>query len=121
MCPFARLAAIAIAATFSLQAAGCESSSVSKRSTATSVRGAQVSQQLIVKFKPHSVACTAQSISRFSNAVELPLKWLRPMSGEACIVVQEASGPDELSRAQERLKKHPHVEWVEIDAPMRHH
>jgi hypothetical protein len=118
---FARVAALVIAAAFSFHAAGCESSSAPRRSNAAAERAPQVSQQLIVKFKPQSVACTAQAISRFSKSADLPLKWLRPMSGDACVVIQEASNPDELTRAQQRLKQHSQVEWVELDALMQHH
>ncbi|MDQ9169070.1 hypothetical protein Q8A64_01465 [Oxalobacteraceae bacterium R-40] len=111
---FDRLAVLVIAATFSLHAAGCESSSTVKPA-------AQISQQLIVKFQPRSIACDAQAIARFSKAADVQLEWLRPMSGEACVVIQTANTLGELMKGQEWLKKHPAIEWMEIDAAMQRH
>lgn len=123
MCHVARLAALVIAATFSFHAIGCESSSVPRRASPASAAksAAQVTQQLIIKFKPESVACTAQAIAHFSKTADVYLAWLRPMSGDACVVVQSASNPSELAKAQERLKRRPDIEWVEIDAVMQAH
>lgn len=118
---FARPAALALAATFSIHAAGCEATSASRLSASAVNPMPPVSQQLIVKFKPQTVACTAKAISGFSKTVDVRLTWLRPMSGNACVLIQESGNSDELAKARERLKKHPHIEWVEIDAPMRHH
>jgi hypothetical protein len=125
MCHVARLAAFIIAATFSVHAAGCESATrrpVSVPASASAANPAkQVSQQLIVKFKRNSVTCTAQAIARFSKGASVPLEWLRPMSGDACVVIQAAGNAGELTKGQERLKGHPDVEWVEIDAVMQSH
>jgi hypothetical protein len=121
MSNFARVAAFVIAAAFSLHAAGCESSSALRHSTSTVKPAGQVSQQLIIKFQARSIACDAQAIARFSKAVDVPLEWLRPMSGEACVVIQSANNLRELVQGQERLKKHPAIEWMEIDAAMQRH
>jgi hypothetical protein len=118
---FARLAMLVIAATFSLHAAGCESSSASRHPTSTVKPAAQISQQLIIKFQPRSIACDPQAVARFSKAADVPLEWLRPMSGDACVVIQSATTSGELMKGQERLKKHPSIEWLEIDAAMQRH
>ncbi|MGV3742185.1 MAG: hypothetical protein ACO1NO_07740 [Burkholderiaceae bacterium] len=68
-----------------------------------------------------SVPCTEQALTRFSHAVKVPLEWLRPMSGDACVVIQSAGNQDELGKGQERLAQHPDIEWVEIDAVMQRH
>ena len=124
MHPFARLTVLVIAATFSVHAAGCESSSAPHRSSAPASAAkpaSRVSQQLIVKFKPMSVPCTEQGITRFSRSTKVQLEWLRPMSGDACVVIQSAANPGELTKGQERFKRHPDIEWVEIDAVMQSH
>jgi hypothetical protein len=53
--------------------------------------------------------------------VKVPLEWLRPMSGDACVVIQSAGNQGELGKGQERLAQHPDIEWVEIDAVMQRH
>jgi hypothetical protein len=124
MCHLARLAAFVLASTFSFHASGCESASApghAKSTSAATLPAAQVSQQLIVKFKPESIACSAPGIARFAKSTGVKLQWLRQMSGDACVVIQRAATPDELMKAQEGLKKHPEVEWMEIDAVMQRH
>jgi len=120
---FARLSVLVIAATFSVHATGCESSSSPQRPVPASAAkpAKQVSQQLIIKFKPQSVACTEQAVTRFSHAAKVQLEWLRPMSGDACVVIQSAGSQGELVKGQERLGRHPDIEWVEIDAVMQRH
>jgi hypothetical protein len=126
MCHLARLAACVLAATFSFHAVGCESASAAVSTSAHATNpsavkrsAAQVSQQLIIKFK--SVACSAQGIARFAKTAGVKLQWLRQMSGDACVLIQSAATPDALMNAQEGLKKHPEVEWLEIDAVMQRH
>lgn len=123
MCRPAQFATLILAVTFTLHAAGCESSpaSRSRAAPAPGVSAPQVSQQLILKFKPKSVACTAQEITRLSGAMAVRLEWLRPMSGDACVVIQKAGTAAELTKGQEALKKHGDIVWVEIDAPMQRH
>jgi len=120
---FARLSVLVIAATFSVHAAGRESSSAPHRSAQPSAAkpASQVSQQLILKFKSASVPCAEGAIAHFSHSAKVRLEWLRPMSGDACVVIQSAGSPGELTKGQERLKRHPDIEWVEIDAVMQRH
>jgi hypothetical protein len=124
MCHFARLAACVLTATFSFHASGCESASASRHvanPSAAQLASAPVSQQLIIKFKPRSVACSAQGIAGFAKTAGVRLQWLRQMSGDACVLIQSAATPDALMKAQEGLKKHPEIEWLEIDAVMQRH
>ena len=120
---FVRLSLLVITATLSIHAAGCESSSSFNRSAPTSAAkpASRVSQQLIIKFKSMSVPCTEQAIARFSNGTKVQLEWLRPMSGDACVVIQSAGNQGELTKGQERLKRHSEIEWLEIDAVMQRH
>ena len=48
-----------------------------------SIGEARVSQQLIVKFKPNTIACDATGIAHLSAATQVPLEHVRPMSGDA--------------------------------------
>lgn len=76
-------------------------------------------QQLIVKFKPGTVACDAAGIARLSQAVHVPLEFVRPMSGDACVVRQMAADGYSLERGRELLRQHPAVEWLQPDERMK--
>ena len=78
-----------------------------------------VSQQLIIKFKPNTIACDAPEISHLSAVTEVPLEYVRPMSGGACVVQQWAANAEDLSHGKERLKQHPDIEWLEEDRMMK--
>ena len=77
-----------------------------------------VSQQLIIKFKSNTIACDAAGIASVSSATQVPLRHVRPMSGDACVVQQVADNAEGLSHEQERLKQHPAIEWLEEDRMM---
>lgn len=77
-----------------------------------------VSQQLIIKFKSNTIACDAAGIASVSSATQVPLRHVRPMSGDACVVQQFADNAEGLSHEQERLKQHPAIEWLEEDRMM---
>ena len=79
----------------------------------------QVSQQLIVMFKPNTIACDAAGIAHLSAVTQVPLEHVRPMSGEACVITQLAADAAGLSRGQELLKRHPAIEWLEEDRLMK--
>ena len=79
-----------------------------------------VSQQLIIKFKSNTIACDAAGIANLSSATQVPLQYVRPMSGDACVVQQFADDAEGLSSGQERLKRHPAIEWQEKDRMMLH-
>lgn len=76
-------------------------------------------RQLIIRFKPGTVACDAAAIARFAAAVGVSLQFVRPMSGEACVVRQTAESVRRLQDDLETIKKHPAVQWAEPDAVMK--
>ena len=78
-----------------------------------------VSQQLIVKFKPNTIACDAPEIAHLSAVTGVLLEHVRPMPGGACVVQQWAANADDLSHGQETLKQHPDIEWLEEDRMMK--
>src|SRR4051812_7134900 len=51
----------------------------------------RVSQQLIVMFKPHTIACDAAGIAHLSAVTQVPLEHVRSMSGGACVIKQLAN------------------------------
>lgn len=75
-----------------------------------------VYQQLIIKFKPNTIACDADAIARFSLAINVPVEFVRAMSGQACVVRQFSSKELELSKGLNLLGQHPDVEWVQSDS-----
>jgi hypothetical protein len=76
-------------------------------------------QQFIIKFKPGTFACDTEGIAQLSSTTQVPLEFVRPMSGEACVIRQPSGDEDELVRSQQLLKQHPAVEWLERDAKKR--
>lgn len=87
--------------------------------TPMSIGEMRVSQQLIVKFKPNTIACDAAGIAHLSAVTQVPLEHVRPMSGDACVIKQLADDAAGLSRGQEMLKQHPAIEWLEEDRMMK--
>jgi hypothetical protein len=75
----------------------------------------QVSQQLIVKLKPNTIACDTAGIAHLSAVTQVTLEHVRPMSGDACVIKQLADSAAGLSRGQEMLMQHPAIEWLEED------
>lgn len=98
-----------------LLATACISAADAQRSTAD----AALIQQLIVKFKPSTIACDANGIARVSALANFRFELVRPMSGDACVIRQLASQPAELARGLAALGKLPFVEWAEPDTPVR--
>jgi hypothetical protein len=75
-------------------------------------------RQLIIKFKPGTLACDADGIAQLSSATQVPLEYVRPMSGGAC-VIRQLSREDNFLRDEELLKQHPAIEWLQEDARKR--
>lgn len=99
---------------------GCQwspaSSGPGPRPSARMASGAgPVSQQLIVKFAPHTRACTADGITAWSDVTHVRLTYVRPMSGDACVLIQWAESAAELARGQALLRRDPAIEWIEDD------
>lgn len=80
---------------------------------------ASVSQQLIIKFKPGTIACDSVGIARLSSATRISLEFIRPMSGDACVIKQFAINIESLSQGQKKLQQHSSVELVEQDTVMK--
>jgi len=87
-------------------------------SPATMIKAPGV-QQLIIKFKPDTIACTPEGIAQFSSTTRVSLEFVRTMSGDACVVRQFADSAENLSRGQKTLKENPAVEYLEPDAIMK--
>jgi hypothetical protein len=104
--------------------AGCQSvaANASLAQTPAPAIDQQAAQQLIIKFKPSArgdLACDSAGIARLAAATRTRLEFMRPMSGQACVVRQAAPGAAELAQGLARLKRHPAVEWADIDAVMK--
>jgi hypothetical protein len=105
-------------------AGGCQtppspSTSSPPQPTPMSIGEIRVSQQLIVKFKPNTITCDAPEIAHLSAVTRVPLEYVHPMSGGACVVQQWAANAEGLSHGQETLKQHPDIEWLEEDRMMK--
>lgn len=75
----------------------------------------RVSQQLIVMFKPNTIVCDTAGIAHLSAFTQVPLEYVRSMSGGACVIQQLANHAADFSRGQELLKQHSAIEWLEED------
>jgi hypothetical protein len=105
-------------------AGGCQiplspSNSCPPQLTPMSGSDMRVSQQLIVKLKPNTIACDTAGIAHLSAVTQVPLEHVRPMSGDACVIKQLADSAAGLSQGKEMLKQHPAVEWLEEDRMMK--
>lgn len=85
----------------------------------TTIIKASASQQLIIKFKPNTIACTPAGIAQWSSTTHVSLEFVRTMSGDACVVKQFADTADLLLHGQKTLKENPAVEYLEPDAVMK--
>lgn len=54
-----------------------------------------------------------------SAVTRVPLEYVRPMSGDACVIKELADDAAGLSQGQETLKQHPAIEWLEEDKMMK--
>jgi hypothetical protein len=85
----------------------------------TTIIKASASRQLIIKFKPNTIACTPEGIAQFSSTTHVSLEFVRTMSGDACVVKQFADSAINLLHGQKTLKENPAVEYLEPDAVMK--
>jgi len=103
-------------------AGGCQQPSSStdppQPSPTTTIK-ASASQQLIIKFKPDTIACNPAGIAQLSSTTHVSLEFVRTMSGDACVVKQFADSADNLLHGQKTLKEYPAVEYLEPDALMK--
>lgn len=101
----ARLPLLSLLLTGSLLAAAC----------AQAGKPVQLAQ-LIVKFHPATLACDAAGIADLARKTHLDLQWIRPMSGQACVLRWQGK---DAAGAIATLQARPEVEWAEMDAVMR--
>jgi hypothetical protein len=85
----------------------------------TESAGALPMRQLIIKFKPGSIQCSAADIDKLSAPTGTRIQFLRTVSGDACLVSQPAPAFRSASSGLEILESHPAVEWVEVNAPLK--
>ncbi|MCS6292991.1 MAG: hypothetical protein H8J66_07945 [Nitrospira sp.] len=74
-----------------------------------------VSHQLMVKFAPRTIACTADGIAEWSVVTHVRLTYVRSMSGDACVLIQWAESAAELAQGEALLRRDPAIEWIEDD------
>ena len=100
-----------------LAVGGCKSPTVMVDSLSSPqlVSNTVTARQLIIKFKPDTLACNAAEIAQLSSATRVPLEYVRSMSGNACVIKQLAVDTNEFLRGQELLRQHPAIEWLEQD------
>ena len=89
------------------------------QSSPTTIIKASASQQLIIKFKPNTIACNPAGIAQLSSTTHVSLEFVRTMSGDACVVKQIADSDEGLLQGQKTLKQNPAVEYLEPDAVMK--
>ncbi len=58
----------------------------------------RLSQQIIIKFKSDTIACDATEIAHLSAVTHVPLRHVRPMSRDACVIQQLRMTPTAFSR-----------------------
>lgn len=73
------------------------------------------SRQIMLKMKKATSPCDASQIAGLARATNQTLDYVRPMSGNACVIRQRADSEQELASGFRRLVQHPTVEWVEVD------
>lgn len=74
------------------------------------------SQQLMIKLKDAIRSCNEADIAGLATATGEALTFLRPMSGNACVVSHAAKDGAALRSGLQRLNSHQAVEWAELDA-----
>jgi hypothetical protein len=112
---------LAVKLAMATMMAGCQSSAGDDihRPASGTVADASGSQQLIIKFKSNTITCDPAGIARVSAAAHVSLEFVRPMSGDACVVKHLADDPGSFSAEQQMLRQHPAIEWVELDAVLK--
>ncbi len=75
--------------------------------------------QLILKFKPDTLACDAAGVARLAFDTGVSVELLRPMSGHACVIRQISRSQADVLTGQAILQGHPAIEWIEQDRVMK--
>jgi hypothetical protein len=90
-----------------------------RRPKASPIADASAAQQLIVKFKAAALHCNAADIAALAAQIDVRLEFVRPMSGNACVIRQLRGDSSDFSQGRKRLQQHPSIEWVEPDGVMK--
>ena len=101
---------------------GCHASPMGSgaiKSVTTASASASTYQQLIIKFKPATFRCAPADIARLAVQSNVRLEFVRPMSGDACVIRQVQVNAIDFLQGQKLLKQHPSIEWMELDAIMK--
>lgn len=100
-----------------LATTGCQAppAMAASQSSPRPIAETTAAQQLIIKFKPNTIACDVAGIAHLTLATQVPLEYVRPMSGNACVIRQVADGTNDFFAGKELLRQHPAVEWLEQD------
>ncbi|MDB5761192.1 MAG: hypothetical protein JWQ21_187 [Herminiimonas sp.] len=117
-----RTATVAVKTAVIVFATACQSApadNASHEPVLQPVAGTVASRQLIIKFKPGTIACDPAGIARLSAAARVPLEFVRTMSGNACVVKQLADPAVGFPQGEKMLKQHPAIEWIEPDEVMK--
>ena len=112
VCSHKRFACLVV--VFLLMGSGC-----GHQPPPTTIIKASASRQLLIKFKPDTIACTPAGIAQLSSTTRVSLEFVRTMSGDACVVKQFADTADNLLHGEKTLKENPAVEYLEPDAVMK--
>lgn len=117
---FAALSLIGLAAGL-LPVSGCQTAPSKAGIGSTSMHNSTpasmpASQQLMIKLKNASRSCNASDIAALATETGEALTFIRPMSGNACVVSHAAKNNTLLRGGLQRLKLHHAVQWAEIDA-----
>ena len=73
----------------------------------------------MIKFKSATAGCDQPAVARLSAASGVALEFVRPMSGNSCVVRQLGGDASALARGLDSLRKNSALEWVELDAVMK--
>lgn len=112
-CQLHRLTAALATATL---LCGCHAvSSPLPQSAAAGQASTQVVQRLMIRLKGADTPCTQKDIVTLADATSQTLEYVRPMSGEACVVSHVAANDAALSVGLQRIREHPSVELADID------
>lgn len=102
-----------------ITASGCQMLPASPRASEASAPSGPPARQLMVKLRGARTSCDASQIALLGRATAQQLEYIRPMSGDACVIRQKAETPKALADGFRRLVQHPTVDWVEVDGVMK--
>jgi len=78
---------------------------------------ADAGPQLIVKFRDAGAGCDQRVVAGLSARAGFNFRWVRPMSGDACVI--RVGRSVDAAAALTALRALPELEYAEMDAPVR--